>query len=267
MTTATLPTAEDYARVFHEEQCREYPVIDAFEAQCGFAIDREKLEAAARVLACPVKNNPPNWQHGRVIYASARRYLLHLTADVCASCAYQYGHARNCAMNDAPKVRAVPQDIAMLDIGTAKAFSAMCALWALEDSGRVGTVTSVDVIAPTDRVSRNSSADIDGACTLAELLAPWPESLAITFKACTGYESLSHGGQRIHFAFVDGKHDARVVSEEARLLRERQHTGDLAIFDDVHIPGVWSAVKAAKGYDVERIDLLPNRAYAVGMRR
>ena len=53
------------------------------------------VEAAARVLACPLKANPPNWQHGRVLYAGYRAYLAGLQRRVL-----------------------------LLDIGTAKGFSA-----------------------------------------------------------------------------------------------------------------------------------------------
>src|SRR5688572_33475015 len=90
-------TPDDYQRAFDGERVQEYPVISDFQVECGVALGREKLERAARVLACPVKANPPNWQHGRVIYSAARRYLNGMTGPV--SC---------------------------MDIGTAKGFSALC---------------------------------------------------------------------------------------------------------------------------------------------
>ena len=52
------PTAADYARIFDEERQHVYPVIDAVEQACGVAIDRGRLEAAARVLACPLQGAP-----------------------------------------------------------------------------------------------------------------------------------------------------------------------------------------------------------------
>src|SRR3989304_7206134 len=76
------------------------PPVEAYEA--AFALERTRLEAAARVLACPIKAGPPNWQHGRVLYALTRRYRL--TAEGPLYC---------------------------LDIGTAKGFSALCLLWAV----------------------------------------------------------------------------------------------------------------------------------------
>ncbi len=231
-----IPTREEYARVFHEEQCREYPVMDALEATAGYAIDRATMEGAARVLACPVKGHPPNWQHGRMIYALVREYLSTRTGP-----------------------------FSLVDIGTAKGFSALCLLWALGE--HEGHVVSVDVLDPKSHARRNSVAECDGLKTLAEMQAPWPEASLIEFRHQTGIDCLSASMDRIHVAFVDGKHDATVVAQEAKLLSYRQEPGDLAIFDDVHLPAIWAAVAAAKGYDVTRIDLLPHRAYAVAVRR
>jgi len=227
-----------YEAVFQKEREQQYPVVDAFEEKMGFAIDRERLEAAARVLACPLKKNTPNWQHGRVLYAAARKRLQ--------------GQI----------------DVAMLDIGTAKGFSALCLLWALRDTDILGTVTSVDVIDPMARVARNTVSEVTGLKTLAETLEPWPESQAIKFKQREGVEELSDGLSRIHVGFIDGKHDGRIVAVEGYLLSLRQQAGDLAIFDDVHFPDIKKEVKKLQAkYDIEWIKILPSREYAVGVRR
>lgn len=242
MTTSAL-TAADYRAAFETERVREYPVIDAFEAQCGYAIDRVKLETAAKVLACPVKKNPPNWQHGRVLYAAARKYLA--------------GKPSGCWT--------------FLDIGTAKGFSALCLQWALNDhagGARCSGVTSIDVIDPHARVERKTVAEVDGLLTLAETLALWPEASGIRFVQSTGICWLAAHPERIHVAFVDGKHSGHVVVQEGKLLAARQHRGDLAIFDDVHIPDVSVAVNSLHhDYRLERIELLPNRHYEIGVRR
>jgi hypothetical protein len=49
--------------LFEAERMNEHPTIDALEHRMGEAVDRDRLEAAARVLACPVKRIGPNWQH------------------------------------------------------------------------------------------------------------------------------------------------------------------------------------------------------------
>lgn len=230
-----------YQQAFERERAVEYPVIDAFEAECGFAIDRAKLEDAARILACPLKANPPNWQHGRVIYAAVRRYAE----------------------------RAEPLMLC-LDIGTAKGFSALCLHWAVQDGlGHLDSVVSVDVIDPKSHAQRNTVLECDGLKTLYETLAAWPEATHIRFKHDTGIGWLEKSAaDRIHVAFVDGKHSFDVVKREGDLIAQRQQCGDLAIFDDLQVPGVAQAVTALdRLYHFVTIAVLPNRAYAVGTRR
>lgn len=238
MTTLTAHTAADYQAAFDAERVKEYPLVDAFEHRMGFAVDRARLEAAARVLACPLKSNPPNWQHGRVLYAAARQYF-----------SKQVGW------------------LAVLDIGTAKGFSALCLHWAMVDASRPGQVISVDVIDPACRERRNTLAEVDGLKTLRETLAPWPESEGIVFTKSTGLIELTKEYQ-VNVCFVDGKHTGAVVAQEGRLLAARQRAGGLAVFDDVHLEDVGKAVRGlAEFYELETIQILPNRAYAVGIRR
>lgn len=232
--------AEDYARIFAQEREQAYPSVDAWEQGMGFALSRERLEDAARVLSCPIKAAAPSWQHGRVIYATYRNYLRH---------------------RDEP--------VTVLDIGTAKGFSALCARWAVDDSGRDGTVDSVDVMPPTARVRRNTPAEVDGLKTLAEILAPWPDAQRITFHELTGAGWLQKHQGRVHLAFVDGKHSHEAVSMEAKMLAARQQPGDVAIFDDTQMPPVGKAVQqAGKWYDLTYLPLHSvNRIYAIGVRR
>ncbi len=234
-------TAETYARIFALEREQSYPMVDAFEQRMGFAIDRDRLEEAARVLSCPFKAAAPSWQHGRVLYAATRRYL----AD------QQY-----------------ISPVLTLDIGTAKGFSALCVRFAVEDAGAGTESFSVDVMPPDAKVRRNTVAEVGGLKTLYEILAPWPEARCITFLKSTGIDWLMTYPQRVHVAFVDGKHSGAVVYQEGLLLSARQEPGDLVIFDDVHIPDVSKAVESlAKLYDIERLQVLPKRAYAIARRK
>ena len=235
----TIPSAAEYAQAFAREVEREYPLVDAFEARVGYAVDRSRLLAAARVLACPVKANPPNWQHGRIIYAAFRRHLEQ----------FQGGK------------------VLILDIGTAKGFSALCAEWARVDALVAGRVVSVDVIDPRSRSPRNTIAEVDAPRTLVEVLAPWPEADGIRFIQSTGVEWLEAYRGRIEAAFVDGKHTAETVWKEGILLAERQDRGDVVIFDDIQIPGIRSAVASLSSYTVEWLTILPNRAYAIARRK
>jgi predicted O-methyltransferase YrrM len=232
--------ASAYDVAFDLERQQVYPLVEAFEARMGSALTKDRYEPAARVLACPVKKNPPNWQHGRVVYAATRWYLTRAHGTVT-----------------------------LLDIGTAKGYSALCLQWALIDSDVSGQVWSVDLIDPDVRAVRNTVAEVDGLKTLAETLAPWPESRAIRFEKKTGLEWLSeHRSERVHVAFIDGKHAGPVVRAEGELLATMQQAGDLAIFDDLQIEGVALEVHQLKShYEMQTLEILPHRKYAVGIRR
>jgi predicted O-methyltransferase YrrM len=235
-------TSAQYDEIFERERAQDYPTVTAFEARTGFAIDRDRMEAAARVLSCPFKAAAPNWQHGRVIYAAYRRRLAELEPGSNATA---------------------------VDIGTAKGYSALCAWWALADAGVDGRLSSVDVLPPLARVRRNTPAEVDALRTLPEILGPWPEASAIVFVESTGIAHLQASSDRVHCAFVDGKHSTDAVRAEWRRLAERQVAGDIAIFDDVQMPAVSAGLKGAESaYMFEAVSLgLVNRAYAVGVRR
>lgn len=214
-------TRDQYNEIFEQERTVAYHGVDSLEGHLGYRIDSTRLESAARVLACPYKVNPPNWQHGRVIYTVLRAHLSDLQGEVT-----------------------------LLDIGTAKGFSALCMQWALNDSPNVtGHVISVDVLDPNERVRRNTVAELDGFKTLHEILAPWPEAKDITFLQSTGIHWLSENNDHLDFVFVDGKHKYDVVRLEAELISRRQLRGDYCMFDDIQIPGIEKAVSEIRGYD------------------
>jgi len=234
-----LTTAEEYRELFERERANVYPQIDVIERHLGYAVERDRLEVAARVLSCPKKAAAPNWQHGRVIYA-VTRHALASRADALVS---------------------------LLDIGTAKGFSALCLQWALNDSQCLGAVVSVDVMDPMDRCKRNTVAEVDGLKTLPEILMPWPEARQIRFERSTGRDWLVKHKERVHVAYVDGKHTYDAVSWEATLLSARQQAGDVIIFDDIQVDGVFKAVSELRGYDVEHVQALPSRRYAIARKR
>jgi predicted O-methyltransferase YrrM len=244
------PSSSDYGRIFAVERSRVYKSVDLLEDRIGYSLERARLEAAARVLACPFKAAPPNWQHGRVLYALVRQYLGGL---VLSEAEFESG-------------------INLLDIGTAKGFSALCLRWAADDAGFPnGRVFSTDVIQPSGRVPRNTVAEVGGYRTLPEILQPWPEAARIEFSGTAGIEWLVRRPVlRIHAAFVDGKHDETVVRAEAVLLSKCQRRGDLVLFDDVQIRGVGAAVLGLSSlYDVKWFELGngTDRTYAIGVRK
>jgi len=235
----TVPLTKDHYDVIFREECHsKYPVIDTFEKNWGYKLATDRLEGAARVLACPMKVNPPNWQHGRIIYTVLRKYLR----------------------------RFPDETVTLVDIGTAKGFSALVMKWAVMDARAKANIVSVDVIDPEARVRRNTVAEVGGLKTLRETLAEWPESETISFQQLGGSTYLAGHRGRINFAFVDGKHRYDAVRVEGGILRMKQESGDVTIYDDVQIPGVAQAVDELKGYAKDFIAVNALRRYCIATR-
>jgi predicted O-methyltransferase YrrM len=244
------PTRDDYSRVFESECLNEtlnlYSAIDAFEKDCGFSIDRGLLRSMARVLNCPIKRNPPNWQHGRVIYAALMNRMRRLREDwkVRHTCAY-------------------------LDIGTAKGFSAVVMAHALIHWHQQVRVYTADVVDPSDRVARNTVAELDGLKTVWELTEPFMPSTAELAWIGDSYDTLdvlSSSYDRIPFAFVDGKHDSDHVMKESAAIAAMQYPGDVIVFDDCQMIEVGRAVSKLRGYEQRVIDIKV-RKYVVATKR
>jgi hypothetical protein len=240
------PLRQQYDNIFNAERRERYPQIRKLEIELGYEVNLDKLESAARVLACPLKKNPPNWQHGRVVYATVADRIARL-----GRC----------------------EDFRTLDIGTAKGFSALCAEWACNDVGddenvRLGSwqVTSVDVIDPRSKIKRNTVLEIDGAITLYETLKPWPEAEGIRFVQSTGIDWLKKNFSRLHYAFIDGKHSYDAVHQELALIAERQEPGDVIVADDLQVDGVAQAWSGLKGYSRRIVQARPERSYGIGVK-
>jgi predicted O-methyltransferase YrrM len=238
-------TREQYLRAFELERTNRYPMAEAFENTMGYPIERARLEELALTLACPVKANPPNWQHGRMLYALTRAYLEKKKSHVL-----------------------------LLDIGTAKGFSALIMAWALHDARAPGRVVSVDISYPEERIIRNSVAECDrGPMTLKEFTAGLrPPGVDIEF--CGGgslrlLDQLLDKRERVGLAFVDGKHTKQAVKTEGEQLGRVQVAGDVVLFDDVQIEGVAEGVNMLprQDYGVSFIELTEQRKYALARRR
>lgn len=243
-----MKTKQEYEEAFSKERLKEYQNIDKFEATLGFSIGRSFLEEAARVLACPVKANPPCWQHGRVIYAAARFYLS------------KYPGQRHF----------------WVDVGTAKGFSALMMAWALDHSEQIGAVNSIDVIDPNARVERNSIADLDDVelRTVAELVAPFARSSSVLLQFIGGgsgsWLASLPKQQRIGFAFIDGKHTRKNVLHDALEIDKRQDKGDMILFDDVQLDQVHDGVRDfldKSKRTTQWISAFTDRKYVVTVKR
>jgi predicted O-methyltransferase YrrM len=235
-------TETRYRDIFEKEAQNTYPAMDQSEAVIGFSIDKEWLDSVAFALNCPVKTNPPNWQHGRLIYALVRQKVSEGFTDM---------------------------DSVMLDIGTAKGFSACVIAKALYDSNETLPIYTVDIVDPMAKVVRNTFLEIDGLKTVPEMLNPrLPVGQRVSYYgggSAKLLDTLVSNGKRVLFAFVDGKHSYASVKYEGEALRMCQREGDIIVFDDCQIPDVERAVDALDGYAFCKIENGP-RKYAVARK-
>lgn len=232
-----------YDQAFEAERVNEYPVIDSLEERYGYKMDRGLLERMARVLACPIKRSLPNWQHGRLVYALARHRLAQ----------GPIGY--------------------MLDIGTAKGFSALCMAWAQADAGSEFPIRSFDVIDPASPAPRNSVMDgqVENLLGYSAPFMPQHGKANVYFNKIgdEGHQGFCAKPQhQIGFAFIDGSHTYEGVKSDIELVVPRQQPGDRILFDDYHLDGVCNAVFGClHGYHVEEVTLIPGkRSYAIAKR-
>lgn len=232
------PPRQDYEQAYATEVAQVYEEVDAYVG----GLECPLLLSMARVLACPVKVNPPNWQHGRVLYAATRRYIDENPA-----------HYYN-----------------FVDIGTAKGFSALVLDQASMRSGAPGCIDTIDVIDPYARVRRNSVWECSGqAFTVPDFLREFrkpggPFLINLHGKGSQEYFA-NHAPPRIHVAFVDGKHTYDAVRAEAFEIAKRQKRGDLMILDDVQIAPVGIAMRDIESHSF-RVISAGFKQIAVGKR-
>jgi predicted O-methyltransferase YrrM len=246
----TMPrgSREKYLHLYDEARQIPYPEIDAFEERQGFAIDLEWLHTLALHTQIVVKQSKLNYQHGRLLYVTLRRYLA------------------DSITREAP--------VTVLETGTARGFSALCMSKALIDSNACGEIVSFDVLPHNTPMIWNCIDDHDGLKTRQQLLSPWSEELSrvIFIQGWTKYQLKRTGLSRVHFAFLDAQHTAEDVMAEYVYVRDRQLAGDIIVFDDV-TPGLFDGVVNAVDqieseglYSVERLQVSGERGYAVGVR-
>jgi predicted O-methyltransferase YrrM len=243
---APLASAEEYMRLFEKARSQQYPLVDALEAETGFAIDRGWLDDLALHTQIVKKSSELAYPHGRMLYSILRDYVARMN----------------------------PGHVSILETGTARGFSAVCMAKALADAGVDGRIVTVDVLSHLKPQIWNCIDDTEHRKSRAGILAPWADlTKRITFlRGDTLYLLPRIGLERVNFAFLDAQHTRKSVIAEFNVVASRQIPGDIVFFDDVTpamFPGVVEAVddiEAQGVYRMRRLTLSAQRAYAWGVR-
>lgn len=244
---APKASRETYMRLWEEARRVSYPEIDAVEKDYGFAVDPAWLDDLALHTQIVVKESTLCYQHGRVLYAVLRSYIRDMK----------------------------PENMSVIETGTARGFSTTVMARAMKDGGCSGKIVTFDLLPHDRKMLWNCIDDHDGAKTRRELLAPWNDlvdsyAMFLETDSRTGLRRLATG--RVNFAFLDGAHTFRDVMDEFVVVAKRQQKGDVIVFDDYNttdFPGLVQAVDEGcvqLGYSKTVIRSVGNRAYVIAKR-
>lgn len=240
--------AATYLNIWQSAKEIEYPMIDQYERETGFAIDRNWMDDLALLTQVVVKQSDICYQHGRLLYAALCQYI-----------------AQNQNNN-----------LNILETGTARGFSALCMAKALYDKQQAGKILTFDILPHHIKMYWNCIADGQGPQTRHELLhtyQPLIDEYIFFHQGDTKTELHRLEIPRIHFAFLDGQHTYEYVMFEFEYVTSRQKTGDIIFFDDYTprlFPGIVQAVDeicSRHKYSKQIIQLSPQRGYAITVKR
>lgn len=240
--------ANTYQKIWQSARQIAYPIIDQYERETGFAIDREWMDDLALLTQVVIKQSDICYQHGRLLYATLCRYIA---------------QHPNSSLN-------------ILETGTARGFSTLCMAKAMKDQQQAGKILTFDVLPHHTKMYWNCIADQHGAQTRAELLHDY-QSMIDEFIIFHQGDTKSELGKieipRLHFAFLDGQHTYDYVMYEFDYVCQRQKPGDILFFDDYtphYFPGIVKAVDEIcdkNGYTKNIIQLSTQRGYAITIKQ
>ena len=245
---APLAGDAEYLRRWEQAKAESYPAIDEFERAAGAAIEPDWFHQLGLLTQVVIKPSPPCYQHGRLLYASLRRYIRE-----------RGGQALN-----------------IVETGTARGFSALCMAKALEDAGTTGKIATFDVLPHDTPIFWNCIRDTDGPCTRGDLLAGYAdlvERSVVFHRGDTRLALRRIAFPRVHFAFLDSVHTYDHVMAEFAAIGGHQRPGDMLFFDD-YTPGAYPGVVAAAdeicrshGYTRTVVEARADRRYLVAEKR
>ena len=243
-----LASRAAYQDLFDRFKNRQNSELDALERELGYAVDIGWLNELAFATQVTKKTSDLNWDHGRLLYSTARDRLEKLDAG---------------------------EPVCFFETGTARGFSSVVMARALIDSQSQGFVLTLDALPHNHPQIWNAASDTtDGPQSRAELLGKWSEETGriIFLQGWSGRTLPRIGLGRIHMAFIDGSHTKTDVLKEFRFVEHRQQAGDLVVFDDVtphQFPGIVSALKEIENefpYEITRYSGNALRGYGVARR-
>jgi len=244
LTKKPLATREAYLKIWETEKTKKYQLIDDFEQKTAFKIDKNWYHETALHTQVVIKKSKIVYVHGRLLYASLRAYIE----------------------------KTKPENINIIETGTARGFSTLCMAKALEDSKTSGKIITFDVLPHNHKMYWNCIDDNEGKKTRQELLKPYrnlTDKYIWFHQGNTKTEFPKLQTDRVHFAFLDSAHNYYYLMSEFQNLKDKQQKGDIIFFDDYTpkmFPGVVKAIDEIcekYNYSKEVITISEQRAYVI----
>jgi cephalosporin hydroxylase len=187
---------------------RNEPLLAALRERFGSLPEAAFVDELALATQVVPKDEELDWSHGFLLYAALTSYLARTGSN---------------------------RPVTILETGTARGFSAVCMARALRDTGRAGTILTVDVLHAERPIYWNSVADTEGPKTRLELLDAWSdlvEDYVVFLRGDVAVALEQLGLARIHFAFLDAEHTFDAVQRELAFVAAHQRSGDVIVCDD-----------------------------------
>jgi len=248
-----IGTSADYDSLSKDAFKKNYPMIDNFERECGYAIDQKWLNALAFKTQIVIKDSELCFQHGRVLYSALSNYI-------------------NNQLDSMSEFR----QLNILETGTARGFSSLCMAKAIDDMDIIGKIYTFDVLPHNSEMYWNCIEDELGPKSRANLLTPWKDLMEKYIVFVQGDVKITLPKVqlfRINFAFLDGGHEYDNIIFEFLLIEPLQQKDDVIIFDDYNekqFPGLVSAVDEMCNkfnYHMKIISATENRQYVVATKQ
>ena len=211
---------DKYIEIWKNAKSKSYYEMDNYETELDYSIDKEWLDELALHTQVVIKKSDICYQHGRILFSTLCHYIK----------------------------TNIHSSINIVEVGTARGFSALCMAKALKFMEVKGNIITIDPLPHDIKMYWNCIDDLNGEKTRKELLIAYNNLIEeyIKFIEGTSKKILNKiKFHRIHFAFIDGTHEYDNIIYEFKQIMNNQHSGDIIVFDDYTsglFPGVVKAV-------------------------
>jgi len=248
ITNKPLANKDEYLLLWNDEILLSYSEVDYYLNQLNANVPKEWIDSLALPTQVSIKESKINYQHGFILYKALTNYIVNTKVE----------------------------SINIVEIGTAKGFSALCMAKVLDDMGINGIINSIYILPHKKSIYWNSIKDHEGKHTRRELLNTYSPLIIKYIQFIQGKSDIELPKlniSRIHFAFIDGEHFYENVFFDGEFIAKRQHSGDMIVFDDYTkkiFPGVVQAAnEICENYKYKTTVIVSSkqRSYLVAEKR